>query len=155
MEFLIKEYELTYDNYKYTFEQSLNVAKFFTTINSVFFLGFILRPDALGDATNNVRVILLGLVFLIIFGLISTFAQLGAIGRRRKCVHRMNYLRKQICLRKNLAAVHDEYCAIAGFTKMIDAPSYNKFGISSWLPLVFTGTITIALIMMLIVRFWA
>ncbi len=151
MIFLIKEYELTYDNYKYTFQHNLDVLKFFVTIISIFFIGFLVKPELTSDLLSNQLMVVLILVLLISLGLIVTIAQIGIFKRRRQCVHRMNYLRHEICKSEGILEIHNRYSNISGFTEMINN-QHSKFGISSWLPLIFSIVITLSLLCLLIFR---
>lgn len=151
MDILIKEYEITYNNYRFTFEQSLNVAKFFMTVISIFFVGLVLKPDILESLTSKKFGILFILGFFLFFGIVTTYAQLGIVQRRRKCVHRMNFLRKSICEHGDLNNIHDQYCELAGFNRMITNPSFKAFGFSSWLPMLFSGIVTLVVVVVFLI----
>jgi len=150
-ELLIEEYKLTFENYKFSFQQSLEVAKFYVTIISIFVVGFVLKFQDIpnkNEISSEKNLIVFVLLILILFGLFFSILQYTIIKKRRYLIKRMNYLRNTTFKIANCEKEIEEYNKIAGFKRTIDHKKY-ALQISTLAPFIFTILITILLLYVL------
>lgn len=141
-----KEYEMAYDNYKLTFQHSMDVIKFYVTIISIFLVGFALKNE--GFRSNDIFGVWLTvfvLTILILCGFLCLMLQYRIVRKRTLCIKRLNFLRKEL-FKDVDNDFYVAYISVSGYSNVIDGKRKYFYGISDFVPFAFIGIITLSFI---------
>jgi hypothetical protein len=152
---IMKEYDMAYDNYKLTFQHSMDAVKFYVTIISIFLIGFALKGDLPLEELKGNNLVLIVITILILCGILCLLLQYRIILKRAICIKRLNYLREELFIDVD-KEFYDKYISLSGYKRVIESNRKSINGISDFAPFIFIGIITLSLLvtlLLLIMRF--